>query len=132
MGNCIHHVLSNSHTSGATVCDSGHAAALPARNSGSQGLKQDPQHCPRCPPKSPGPAHAALPLLPWSFSPARSGGAAAEVSGKATAPCQGLHICSWSPCWEQPCAHRSRVAPPPDTVVAVPPKNRWREAHVSC
>lgn len=60
MGNYIHHVPSNSHTSGATVRDSNHAAALPARNSGSQGLKQEPQHCPCCPPECPSIAHTAL------------------------------------------------------------------------
>lgn len=66
MGNYIHKVPSNSHTSGATVRDSGHAAALPARDSNSQGLVQEPLHCPRCPPA---PSYS-------TFCPAHSGWAA--------------------------------------------------------
>lgn len=49
MGNYIHKVPSNSHTSGATVRDGGRAA-LPAGDSDSQGLEQEPLRCPHCPP----------------------------------------------------------------------------------
>ena len=66
MGNYIHKVPSNSHTSGATVCDGGHTAALPAGDSDSRGLEQEPLPCPRCPPA---PSYSA-------FCPARSGWAA--------------------------------------------------------
>lgn len=108
MGNDIHHVPSNSHTSGATVRDSGHAAALPAGNPGSQGLKQELQHCPCCLPECPSTAQAAvlwalaLPRLP---SHSCHGALALLAQGELQPRSLGKQLLPAKACTSAPGAH---------------------------